>query len=147
MIYILSDLINFIELFVYTPICDYDIKIYNNDTYKTISFMMKENKELKCGVPYICLFDNEDYIDSIIHDYVKYNPFYDKDSGCFIFPNINIMIRGCFEILKKVRDEHPLDDNIKDKYNLLDCFMKKVYKEYNRCEVENELSNLFEKMC
>lgn len=144
MIYIFTELIGLIEVFCQESSC-YDSlhDITNNYTYKTISNILKNNYEVKCGIPYIVLFDNDDYIDSVRHDQVKHNPFYDENSGCFVFLNINTLILGVYEMLKKIHLEHPSDTEVERKYKLLKMFIQKVYKDYKRKHTESELCDLF----
>lgn len=143
MIYVFTELIGLIEVFCQDSHYDMERNITNNYTFKTISNILHKNYEVKCGIPYIVLFDNEDYMDSIIHDYVKHSPSYDENSGCFVFENINKLILGVYEILKKLHFENPNDMEVERKYELLKGFIQKVYKDFKRKKTESDLCDMF----
>lgn len=127
-VYVFAELMGMIELFCKTD-NSYDSKhvISKNHTFKTISMILKKNYQVKCGIPYIVLFEQEDYIDSIVCDL---NLEFDDNSGCFIFSNINALVNGIYEILKKLHLEHPNDTDIEERFEMVKLFIEKVYKDY-----------------
>jgi len=110
--------------FILTTCTEGSEKATTTNFYKLIKHILTHENDFKCGIPYFCLFENEEYIDLITHDYVMFNPIYDKCLGCFMFNTINDMFFGCKAILKKINIEYPNDHIVKDKLDQFDHFIK-----------------------
>jgi hypothetical protein len=102
--------------------------------------ILKKNYQTRYGIPYIVLFENEDYIDSIVYDL---NLIYDDESGCFVFSNMNALVNGIYGILKKLHLEHPNDTDIEEKFEMVKRFIEKVYKDYRKLKQESDLCDMF----
>lgn len=141
MVYVFTELLGMIDLFCKAN-NSYDSKhvISNNNTFKTISMILKNNYQTRYGIPYIVLFENDDYIDSLVCDL---NLIYDDESGCFVFSNINALINGIYGILKKLHLEHPNDTDLEEKFEMVRTFIQKVYKDYKKLKQESDLSDMF----
>lgn len=142
MIFVFTELLGMIELFCKTN-TSYDSEhvITNNYTFKTISMILKNNYQVKCGIPYIVLFENEAYIDNIVYDLD--DMVYDDESGCFVFPNINALIMGIHKLLKKLHLEHPNDTDLEEKFETVKLFIQKAYKDYKKLKQESDLCDMF----
>ena len=138
-ILILSEFWSFIES-VY--------KIGFNETKKTNLFKSLNNiiKYLAtkpCAIPYWTLFDNIDYVDLINNDYIKYNPVYDVELESFVFANIFDLYYGVHEIIKKIYENYPNDQDINDKHNIMKQSMSLI-KNYNDiCDLSEFFSSKF----
>jgi hypothetical protein len=122
MILIFSDLFVFAEI-----VCQCGVERSKETSFfKTIKHVLSKEHIYTFGVPYYCLFDNKDYIDSIEHDLMKHRPVYDDNIGCFLYYSINDTFQGIYEILKKLAYENPNDHVLNDKYTIIKLFMEIV---------------------
>jgi hypothetical protein len=132
---ILVDLFEFVEF-----LCTHGPeKSKEKPFYKLIEHILKKLPNFSCAVPYFILFENEEFIDLIRHDHVKYNPIYDENISSFIFNNIHDLFYGIFEILKKINYEYPNVMEVEDKYTKMKLFLNIVENTVNM----NDLCELF----
>lgn len=131
MIMILADLFEFIDY-----VCMHGPeKSKEKPFYKLIQNILTKSSEFKCGIPYFILFENEDFVDLIKYDYVKYNPVYDETLSCIVFNNIHDLFYGIREVLKKVHQEYPNEQDVKDNYEKIRIFLSIVESSLNMDEL------------
>jgi hypothetical protein len=96
--------------------------------YRMMKRLMETMYDMKCGVPYFVLFDDDTYLDVVInYDNFRYNPSYDAASACIVFPDVNALFYGIRELLHTIRmNQVHIDHHVEDKYNQMNCFLKIV---------------------
>lgn len=137
--YILTEIFCFIEL-----LCTRGVDHAKESPFYQLihNIIANEYVDASYAVPYYALFENIDYVDTIVHDFVHPTVVYDDIIKCFVFRNMHSLFIGLKSILKKLHNEYPNDQNIQDKFHQITMFVSIVNESMSLddlCESMNKL--------
>ena len=132
--YILVELFSHIDL-----VCTEGIlRAKESAFYKLMCKLVEHESEKPVyGIPYYILFDNTEFIDIIVHDYIlptisyihNHNIIiytYDATSQCFVFFSMQNIFDGMVDIFKKILEKYPQDVEIMNKLQRVELFLSMV---------------------
>jgi hypothetical protein len=140
-------------MYILPEFWNFVVEIYTKDIpeakrmnqYFIIENIIKYSDNIPIAIPFWTLFQNEEYIDLIIHTFTKNSIVYDSRLKSFVFDQLPSVFLGIQEIYKIINDLFPNDQHIVDNYLIITRVIQTVKDKHNRDNID-DICDLFQRI-